>query len=167
MKVDWTNGHHLDGPGFTQWCERELIVLADGSLDKQLGESQARLYRDWRRGKRRVEVWSADALLTARGRHLREIPDRLWVEEPTVGVLTGLLRARPIKAIARETGCAPSHVRYWRDRVLGEELTDFHCLMAEPSKGERASFSPSTFKEEEVSASPGLGLNKRIERVAA
>lgn len=113
MKVDWTNAQHVDGPGFVRWCEGIGVIPPEGHIHARLGETTARAVRAWREG-RRVTIWAADELLTRYGYHLREIPENLLLFEPAVAALTGLLEQRPINAIAREAGCDPVTIRYWR-----------------------------------------------------
>lgn len=114
---DW-----LDGPKLVEWLGRYGLERSE----HRLSEDHIERLRRWGKGGK-ANVYVVDEILIRLGRHLSELPDSLFLAvtarnggmapERREQLLRGLLSGAPLKAIAREVGCAVSTVRYHRNRL--------------------------------------------------
>lgn len=108
LPADWTTAHYADGPKLAAW------FIARGLVDGEGKSALARRVYAWQHGER-PSLGCVDRWLTAKGYHLSELPDELWLRDP---VADRIEQGIPIRQIAREFGLAPDTIR-WRRKRLG------------------------------------------------
>jgi hypothetical protein len=105
---NWMTAKSANGPMLVEWLVRENYL--EPSLSARSGyalrrsaahvnaDSFTRRLYDWRRG-----AWPAfttvDRYITALGRHVSELPDEIWSDEPRPGLFT---EDNPVKKNHRE-----------------------------------------------------------------